>query len=128
MTGIVALAAAVPLLRDAWHETFVEKRFTIHQFLAFSLLLAIGFGRLKADAVLHARAAISVASVGRWRCRCRRCSRVTTLIEDDVKVEVLDGSAKLLSLFRAARMSMRVRNRRGNPQRKRKLIGTVTVS
>jgi cation-transporting P-type ATPase C len=32
------------LLRDAWHETTVENRFTLHQFLAFSLLLAIGFG------------------------------------------------------------------------------------
>lgn len=39
--GLIALAGALPLLRDAWHETFVEKRFTIHQFLAFSLLLAI---------------------------------------------------------------------------------------
>ncbi|WP_462320919.1 heavy metal translocating P-type ATPase [Halochromatium sp.] len=44
LTGVVALAAALPLLRDAWHETTVEKRFTLHQFLAFSLLLAIGFG------------------------------------------------------------------------------------
>jgi len=44
LTGLVALVAALPLLRDAWHETVVEKRFTIHQFLAFSLLLAIGFG------------------------------------------------------------------------------------
>ena len=44
LTGGVALVAALPLLRDAWHETTVEKRFTIHQFLAFSLLLAIGFG------------------------------------------------------------------------------------
>ena len=44
LTGIVALVAAIPLLHDAWHETVVEKRFTIHQFLAFSLLLAIGFG------------------------------------------------------------------------------------
>ena len=44
LTGGVALVAALPLLRDAWHETTVEKRFTLHQFLAFSLLLAIGFG------------------------------------------------------------------------------------
>ncbi|NBC47568.1 MAG: heavy metal translocating P-type ATPase [Gammaproteobacteria bacterium] len=44
-TGLLALVAAIPLLRDAWHETTVEKRFTIHQFLAFSLLLAIGFGQ-----------------------------------------------------------------------------------
>ncbi|MFP4279244.1 MAG: heavy metal translocating P-type ATPase [Halochromatium sp.] len=44
LTGVVALVAALPLLRDAWHETTVEKRFTLHQFLAFSLLLAIGFG------------------------------------------------------------------------------------
>ncbi|WPL17079.1 Copper-exporting P-type ATPase A [Thiorhodovibrio winogradskyi] len=44
LTGGVALIAAVPLLRDAWYETTVEKRFTLHQFLAFSLLLAIGFG------------------------------------------------------------------------------------
>ncbi|WP_058555134.1 cation-translocating P-type ATPase [Thiohalocapsa sp. ML1] len=43
-TGLIALVAAVPLLRDAWHETVVERRFTLHQFLAFSLLLAIGFG------------------------------------------------------------------------------------
>ncbi|MBK5930779.1 heavy metal translocating P-type ATPase [Halochromatium salexigens] len=43
-TGVIALVAALPLLRDAWHETSVEKRFTLHQFLAFSLLLAIGFG------------------------------------------------------------------------------------
>ena len=44
LTGVIALVAALPLLRDAWHETTVEKRFTLHQFLAFSLLLAIGFG------------------------------------------------------------------------------------
>ncbi len=41
LTGLVAFAGALPLLRDAWHETVVEKRFTIHQFLAFSLGLAI---------------------------------------------------------------------------------------
>ncbi len=44
VTGVAALVAAIPLLRDAWRETVQEKRFTIHQFLAFSLLLAIGFG------------------------------------------------------------------------------------
>ncbi|WP_052314938.1 HMA2 domain-containing protein [Thiocystis violascens] len=44
LTGLIALAGALPLLRDAWHETFTEKRFTIHQFLAFSLLLAILVG------------------------------------------------------------------------------------
>ncbi len=43
-TGIVSLVAAVPLLKDAWKETFEEKRFTIHQFLAFSLLLGIFAG------------------------------------------------------------------------------------
>jgi manganese/zinc-transporting P-type ATPase C len=48
LTGIVALVAALPLLRDAWHETVAEKRFTIHQFLTFSLLLAIGFGEAMA--------------------------------------------------------------------------------
>ncbi len=44
LTGVVAMVAAIPLLRDAWRETVHERRFTIHQFLAFSLLLAIGFG------------------------------------------------------------------------------------
>lgn len=44
VTGVVAIVAAFPLIRDAWHETLVEKRFTIHQFLVMSLLLAIGFG------------------------------------------------------------------------------------
>jgi cation-transporting P-type ATPase C len=43
-TGIVSLVAAFPLLQDAWKETFEEKRFTIHQFLAFSLLLGIFVG------------------------------------------------------------------------------------
>lgn len=44
VTAAVALVAALPLLRDAWHETVIERRFTIHQFLAFSLLLGIGLG------------------------------------------------------------------------------------
>lgn len=44
LTGIVAMIAAVPLLREAWKETFEEKRFTIHQFLAFSLVLGIFMG------------------------------------------------------------------------------------
>ena len=38
------MVAAVPLLKDAWKETFEEKRFTIHQFLAFALLLGIFAG------------------------------------------------------------------------------------
>jgi len=44
LTGIVSIIAAVPLLKEAWRETFHEKRFTIHQFLAFSLLLGIFMG------------------------------------------------------------------------------------
>ena len=44
LTGIVSMIAAVPLLKEAWRETFEEKRFTIHQFLAFSLLLGIFMG------------------------------------------------------------------------------------
>jgi len=44
LTGIVSLVSAVPLLREAWRETFHERRFTIHQFLAFSLLLGIFMG------------------------------------------------------------------------------------
>ncbi len=44
LTGIVSLVAAFPLLNNAWKETFGEKRFTIHQFLAFSLLLGIFMG------------------------------------------------------------------------------------
>ncbi|RNE88658.1 cation-translocating P-type ATPase [Marichromatium sp. AB31] len=43
-TGVIALAGAIPLLRDAWHETFVERRFSLHQFLAFSLVLGILMG------------------------------------------------------------------------------------
>lgn len=44
LMGIVAMIAAVPLLQEAWRETFKERRFTIHQFLAFSLLLGIFMG------------------------------------------------------------------------------------
>ncbi len=38
------MIAAVPLLKEAWRETFEEKRFTIHQFLALSLVLGIFMG------------------------------------------------------------------------------------
>ena len=44
LTGIVSMIAAIPLLQEAWRETFEEKRFTIHQFLAFSLMLGIFMG------------------------------------------------------------------------------------
>lgn len=44
LTGVVSMIAAAPLLREAWRETFHEKRFTIHQFLAFSLVLGILVG------------------------------------------------------------------------------------
>lgn len=44
VTGIVSMLAAIPLVKEAWRETVEERRFTIHQFLAFSLLLGIVMG------------------------------------------------------------------------------------
>ncbi|MEA3276142.1 MAG: cation-translocating P-type ATPase [Pseudomonadota bacterium] len=45
-TGIVSVAAAYPLLKDAWHETFEERRFAVNQFLSVALLLGIFMGEV----------------------------------------------------------------------------------
>lgn len=43
-TGVVSLAAAYPLLKDAWRDAFEDRRFTVNQFLSVALLIGISMG------------------------------------------------------------------------------------
>jgi cation-transporting P-type ATPase C len=43
-TAVVSLAAAYPLLKDAWRDAFEDRRFTVNHFLSVALLLGIFMG------------------------------------------------------------------------------------
>jgi len=91
-TGLIALIGALPLLRDAWHETFTERRFTIHQFLAFSLVLAILVGEaltaFEIIFVLHGGRLLETYVANRSR---REIRRMLSLSIKDTWV-VIDGA------------------------------------